>query len=35
VAQARMFEDQKAATRFGGLGHFFRFNNPDTGIKFK
>jgi multiple sugar transport system substrate-binding protein len=35
VAQPRMFEDQKAATRFGGLGHFFRFNNPETGIKFK
>jgi multiple sugar transport system substrate-binding protein len=35
TAIARMFEDQKATTRVGGLGHWFRFTNPDTGIKFK
>jgi multiple sugar transport system substrate-binding protein len=35
VAQARMFEDGKAATRFAGLGSFLRWTNPDTLLTFK
>jgi len=35
VAQARMFEDGKAATRFAGLGSFLRWTDPSMLLPFK